>query len=81
MTGIYIYHPAGHVGVILIMRRETAKSTYLARLQKRKISLWLLIFEKDSTLARKIPNHIIMELEDEGIPGHCRNREGRADSF
>lgn len=57
----------GDMVVILTKSGETSESIYLARLlQERNINLWLLTFEKDSTLAREIPNHIIMELEHEG---------------
>lgn len=57
----------GDMVIILTKSGETAESIYLARLLKeRKINLWLLSFEQKSTLAKEIPNHILLELEDEG---------------
>lgn len=35
-------------------------------LQKRGVDLWLLTFRRESTLTRKIPKHLILELENEG---------------
>ena len=54
--------------VILLKKSgETAESIYLARLLKeRQVNLWLLTFEKESTLTREIPNRIVLELKHEG---------------
>ncbi|WP_026509907.1 SIS domain-containing protein [Butyrivibrio sp. LC3010] len=57
----------GDMVIILTKSGETEESIYLARLlKKRKIDLWLLTFEKDSTLVREIPNSIILSLKHEG---------------
>lgn len=57
----------GDMVVILTKSGETAESIYLARLLKeRKINLWLLTFEKESTLTKEIPNSIVMDLNHEG---------------
>ena len=57
----------GDMVVILTKSGETAESIYLARqLKERKINLWLLTFEKESTLTKEIPNSIVMDLNHEG---------------
>lgn len=57
----------GDLVIILTKSGETSESIYLARLLKeRKINLWLLTFVKESTLAREIPNRIILDLIHEG---------------
>lgn len=57
----------GDLVILLTKSGETEESIYLARLlQDRKISMWLLSFVKESTLAREIPNHIILNLRHEG---------------
>ncbi len=57
----------GDMVILLTKSGETAESVYLAGLLKdRRIRLWLLTFEKDSSLAKQIPDHIILSLEHEG---------------
>lgn len=59
----------GDMVILLTKSGETTESIYLADLlEKREITLWLLTFENDSSLARKIPNAVIMELLHEGDP-------------
>ncbi len=57
----------GDMVILLTKSGETSESIYLARLlMQRNIEMRLLTFEGDSTLAREIPNHIVMKLNDEG---------------
>lgn len=57
----------GDMVILLTKSGETAESIYLARLLKeRQANLWLLTFEKESTLTREIPNCIVLELKHEG---------------
>ena len=57
----------GDMVIILTKSGQTWESIYLARLLKaRRISMWLVTFEKESTLTAEIPNHIILELGHEG---------------
>ena len=57
----------GDMVILLTKSGETAESIYLEqRLRDRNIDLWLLTFEKDSTLSRAIPNSLILELNHEG---------------
>lgn len=57
----------GDLVIILTKSGETSESIYLAGLLKeRKIDLWLLTFAEESTLAREIPNRIVLELNHEG---------------
>ena len=57
----------GDVVIVLTKSGETAESVYLTELlQRRGANLWLLTFRRESTLTRKIPNHLILELENEG---------------
>ena len=57
----------GDMVIILTKSGETSESIYLARLLKeRKVNLWLLTFEKESTLVKEIPNSIVMDLVHEG---------------
>lgn len=57
----------GDMVILLTKSGETEESVYLARLLKdRGAALWLVTFEKDSTLAREIPNCVILEMEHEG---------------
>lgn len=59
----------GDMVVILTKSGETEESIYLARLlRERRIHLWLLTFERESTLAREIPDQIVLRLEHEGDP-------------
>ncbi len=57
----------GDMVIILTKSGETEESIYLARLlEGRNVNLWLLTFEKDSTLTREIQNSVILELGHEG---------------
>ena len=57
----------GDMVILLTKSGETSESVYLARLLKeRDIDMWLLSFEEESTLAKEIPNRIILKLGDEG---------------
>lgn len=57
----------GDMVIILTKSGETSESIYLARLLKeRKINMWLLTFEKESTLTKEIQNCMILSLKDEG---------------
>ena len=56
--------------IILTKSGETAESIYLVeKLQERNVVLWLLTFNSDSTLTRKIPNSLVLKLEHEGDLG------------
>lgn len=58
---------AGDMVIILTKSGETRESIYLVRLLKdREANMWLLTFEEKSTLAREVPNHITLKLNDEG---------------
>ncbi len=53
--------------IILTKSGETAESIYIVeKLQERNVVLWLLTFNSDSTLTRKIPNSLVLKLEHEG---------------
>lgn len=57
----------GDMVVILTKSGETSESIYLARLlAQRQVNMWLLTFERESTLAREIPNSIVLDLKHEG---------------
>lgn len=57
----------GDMVIILSKSGETSESIYLTKLLKeREVDLWLLTFTQDSTLAREIPDHIVVDLEHEG---------------
>lgn len=57
----------GDLVIILTKSGETAESVYLTGLLKeRNADLWLLSFQKESTLTREIPKHLILELDHEG---------------
>jgi len=60
----------GDLVIILTKSGETVESIYLVdklqSLKNESINLWLLTFEKNSTLTKKIKNKFIIELEDEG---------------
>lgn len=59
----------GDLLILLTKSGETRESVYLEEaLRPRKIREWLVTFEKDSTLARRMPNLLLLELEDEGDP-------------
>ena len=57
----------GDLVIILTKSGETAESIYLAdHLMDRKATLWLLTFNKESTLTKMIPSSLILELKHEG---------------
>lgn len=57
----------GDMVIILTKSGETAESVYLVDLlKKRKVNLWLLTFERESTLAEAIPNCFVLDLQHEG---------------
>ncbi len=57
----------GDMVIILTKSGETEESIYLTNhLKERKINMWLLTFEKESTLTREIPNSIVIDLMHEG---------------
>ena len=57
----------GDMVIILTKSGETAESVYLShKLSDRNINKWLLTFEKNSTLVREIPNHLVLNLKHEG---------------
>ena len=57
----------GDMVILLSKSGETEESVYLARLLKeRRVRLWILTFEKESTLAREISNVLALELLHEG---------------
>ena len=53
--------------IILSKSGETAESIHLVSLLKRRgCKLWLLTFNRDSTLYKEVPNRLVMMLEHEG---------------
>lgn len=59
----------GDLVIILTKSGETVESVRLTSLlKKRDTDLWLLSFQKDSTLTWEIPKHLILDLEHEGDP-------------
>lgn len=62
--------------IILTKSGETLESVYLVDLlQKRECDLWLLSFSRESSLYKKIPQRVILSLEQEGdlwnvLPNH-----------
>ena len=58
---------SGDLVIILTKSGETSESIYLTKLLKeRNINLWLLTFERESTLTKEISNSVILELKHEG---------------
>ena len=57
----------GDMVIILTKSGETSESIYLARLLKeRNVNMWLLTFEKESTLTKEIDNSFVLKLNHEG---------------
>ena len=57
----------GDMVILLTKSGETAESICLTSfLKEREVNMWLLTFVKESTLAKEIPNHIILDLAHEG---------------
>lgn len=58
---------SGDMVILLTKSGETAESVCLTSfLSEREVNMWLLTFAKESTLAKAISNHIILDLEHEG---------------
>lgn len=57
----------GDMVIILTKSGETSESIYLTKfLKERKVNMWLLTFNRESTLTKEIPNQIVLELAHEG---------------
>ena len=57
----------GDMVIILTKSGETTESIYLTGLlKKRMVNLWLMTFQRESTLVREIPNSIVIDLIHEG---------------
>jgi arabinose-5-phosphate isomerase len=57
----------GDLVIILTKSGETSESVHLVNLlKKRNCKIWLLSFNRSSTLYREVPNQLIIELEHEG---------------
>lgn len=57
----------GDLVVILTKSGETVESVYLTKLLKQRgVKMWLLSFNRDSTLTHEIPKHLILNLDHEG---------------
>ncbi len=62
--------------IVLTKSGETLESVYLVELlEKRKCNIWLLSFNQNSTLYKKVDNRLIITLEHEGdqwntLPNH-----------
>lgn len=59
----------GDLVILLTKSGETEESIYLADLLKeRTVDLWMLTFNRESTLTKRIENCVILQLEHEGDP-------------
>ncbi|MDE6608535.1 MAG: SIS domain-containing protein [Lachnospiraceae bacterium] len=57
----------GDLVILLTKSGETAESIYLAGLlEQRNVNLWLLTFERESTLTKQVQNCLVLDLEHEG---------------
>ena len=57
----------GDLVILLTKSGATQESVYLEELlSRRKCTLWLLSFEKEGILAKKMENSLILDLEHEG---------------
>lgn len=57
----------GDMVILLTKSGETSESVYLAKLLlKRDVNMWLLTFNRESTLTKMIPNQIVLDLVHEG---------------
>ena len=57
----------GALVILLTKSGETAESIYLAGLlEQRNVNLWLLTFERESTLTKQVQNCLVLDLEHEG---------------
>lgn len=58
---------SGDMVILLTKSGETEESVYFAGLLKqRNVNMWLLTFEKDSTLTKEITNAVVLDLQHEG---------------
>lgn len=58
---------SGDMVILLTKSGETEESVYFAGLLKqRDVNMWLLTFEKESTLTKQIDNVIVLDLHHEG---------------
>ena len=58
---------SGDMVILLTKSGETEESVYFAgRLKQRDENMWLLTFEKESTLTKQIDNVIVLDLHHEG---------------
>ena len=52
----------GDLVIVLTKSGETIESVYLTSLlKKREVEIWLLSFRRESTLAKEIPKHLILD--------------------
>lgn len=59
----------GDLVIILTKSGETVESVYLVELlKKRNCKIWLLSFNRKSSLYKSVPNHVIIEMSHEGDP-------------
>jgi len=59
----------GDLVIVLTKSGETSESIYLVDLlENRNCTIWLLSFNRESTLYRKLKKHLIIDLEHEGDP-------------
>lgn len=59
----------GDLVIVLTKSGETSESIYLVKLlQKKNCKIWLLSFNRESTLYNEVPNRLIIELRHEGDP-------------
>lgn len=59
----------GDLVIILSKSGETEESVYLmSLLKKREVTLWLLSFRHESTMANEIEKCLILDLDNEGDP-------------
>ncbi|WP_298068257.1 SIS domain-containing protein [uncultured Mailhella sp.] len=57
----------GDLVILLTKSGETIESVYLTKLLKQRgADLWLLSFNRESTLTLEIPKHLILDLDHEG---------------
>jgi arabinose-5-phosphate isomerase len=59
----------GDLVIVLSKSGETSESIYLVELlKKRNCKIWLLSFNRESTLYKEISEHLVIDLEHEGDP-------------
>lgn len=58
---------SGDLVILLTKSGETSETIWLdSFLRKRDCIRWLITFNRESTLTREIPNHLVIKLEHEG---------------